>query len=356
MGYEIFAKSAPGPKYKDKGWDCQDFASKHETEGLQILVVADGHGSSDCFRSHAGAQNAVRAATEQAYEHCNPLAIGNEALVFNETGIANLKHSIWDTWKKLAKQDWDNRLLTGGKLGDGELRYKSVSEKYRERYNSQDESVKERYLYNAYGTTMLAAISTEKQLLLLQIGDGTCVVLQRDGEFRTPVPVDDANFLNVTTSLCEGDAHKKIRHAVIDRDEIESPTYPAAVFLSSDGVDDCFPVHRNEEHLYGLYANIVESAICNGIDATFEELERDTLPGLTKSGSQDDISLAVFLHGDLSVLKGAFDNIDEAYKRKLEPPEKAEPKAVPAAADAETAKTADGDDNESGDQAGPVEF
>ena len=263
--------------------------------------------------------------------------------------IANLKFSIWSKWKELVKTHWDKYLEENGNLGDGELRYKSVSEKYKERYNSPDESVKERYLYNAYGTTLLAAISTEKQLLLLQIGDGTCVVLQRDGEFRTPVPGDDANFLNVTTSLCEGDAHKKIRHAVIDRDKLDSPTYPAAVFLSSDGVDDCFPVHRNEEHLYGLYANIVESALCNGIDATFKELERDTLPGLTKSGSQDDISLAIFLHGDLSVLEGAFDNIDEAYKRKPEPPKEAVSAAEPAAASAETAKAADGDDNGNGE-------
>ena len=216
----------------------------------------------------------------------------------------------------MVKEDWDNRLSTHSALGEGEVRYETVSDKYKARFTSTDEDVIERYLYAAYGTTLLFAVAIESQLLLLQIGDGTCVVLQRDGEFRVPVPPDEENFLNVTVSLCEEDANLKIRHVVIDCDA-ESPTSPVAVFLSSDGVDDCYPVYRNEQHLYKLYSIILENVLNVGFEATEAEITDTLLPGMTSKSSQDDISLAYFLTEDISVLCETFDNISPTLKPQI---------------------------------------
>ena len=310
----MFAEKIIGPKYQKKGWPCQDNVGKWDVDGVQVIALADGHGSNDCFRSHLGSQIAVMIAYMESEKYRKSSIVPNDKMIiFTETGIANLKYTIWDRWKKLVRAHWDDYLVKNRKLSDNEMRYQSVTEKYKNRYNAEDESVRERYLYNAYGTTLLTAISIKEQLLIMQIGDGTCVVLQRDGEFIKPVPVDDNNFLNHTTSLCEDNAHLKFRHVAIDC-EFESPTYPIAVFLSTDGVDDCFPISKNEEHLYRLYTNIIENILKEGFEMTYNEIKEDTLPGLTANGSQDDISLAFFIHNDINILNEAFGNIDNCYK------------------------------------------
>ena len=318
MKYRMFAKSIPGPKYTVKGWRCQDSADKAEFDGIQVIAVADGHGSSDCFRSESGSSAAIQTAFDQTKRYCQDVCETSDSSVrFSDTGISNFKYAVWQEWRRLVKEDWDNRQSAHGTLGEGETRYDTVSDKYKARFTSIDEAVVERYLYVAYGTTLLFAISIDSQLLLLQIGDGTCVVLHRNGEFRVPVPADEENFLNVTVSLCEEDANLKIRYAIIDSDA-DSPTTPVAVFLSSDGVDDCYPVYRNEQHLYKLYSIILENILQVGFDATEAEISDSLLPGMTAKSSQDDISLAYFVTADMGILRDAFENISPVFKLSAE--------------------------------------
>jgi hypothetical protein len=310
----MFAKAIPGPKYVAKGWGCQDSADKKEFDCTRIIAVADGHGSSDCFRSEHGSKEAIETAFRQTELYCSEACEeSTEPISFSETGIANFKYSIWQEWRKAVKKDWEFRLQQHINLGDGEVRYETVSDKYKSRFTSKDESVLERYLYAAYGTTLLFAVAIESQLLLLQIGDGSCVVLQKDGEFRMPVPPDEDNFLNVTVSLCEEDANLKIRHAILDCDP-DSPTFPVAVFLSSDGVDDCYPVFKNDLHLYKLYAIILENILRVGFDDTEAEIVDKLLPGMTAKSSQDDISLAYLICEDAEVLQSAYNGIKPSIK------------------------------------------
>ena len=309
MRYRMFAKSAPGPKYVAMGWGCQDCSAQGSFDGGQVIAVADGHGSSDCFRSQVGAALAVRAAIEQAKLACK--GAGSES--FSDTGINNFKYQVWCEWRRLVKEDWEHRLSQGAPLGEGEVRFESVSEKYKERFTSTQRDVVERYLYTAYGTTLLWVVVIESQILLLQIGDGTCVVLRRDGKYCTPVPDEEENFLNVTVSLCGENASSKIRHCVLDR-HAGSPTEPIAVFLSSDGVDDCFPIYMNELHLFKLYTLIIENVLESGFDATESEIEQELLPDLTSRGSHDDISLAYLICDDLDTLRQTYEQIDSAHK------------------------------------------
>ena len=182
-----------------------------------------------------------------------------------------------------------------------EERWQGVSDKYKARYTSADE----RYIPVAYGTTLLLAVSIGWQVLLVQIGDGSCVVLQRDGEFKSPVPPDAESFGYVTTSLCDADGYKKFRHVVLDCAE-DSPLTPVAIFLSTDGLDDCYPIGDNEKYLYKLYADtVIDSMIGNGFDKTRESLRLELLPYMTEHGSNDDISLAYLVTDDLYLLKQA---------------------------------------------------
>ena len=312
MKFREFAAFSQGSKYAEKNWNCQDSADKMEFGKVQAVAVADGHGGSNYFRSEFGSKLAIQVLFEQIKIWCDDLKEGER---FGDTGIKNLKYTFVQKWREAVKKDWYER-LQGKSLGEGEVRYESVSEKYIERYNSTDPKVLEKYLYVAYGTTLICAVSIGTQVLILQIGDGTCVLLQRDGEFCVPVPADENNVLNRTTSLCDEDAVLKIRHAVINCDK-NSPNAPVAIFLSTDGLDDCFPYYQNEEHLFKLYADVIlDNIVKRGwlFFLTENEIKNELLPGLSKRASQDDISLAYLIDSNPANLKETFAKIDSRYK------------------------------------------
>lgn len=312
--YRLFAATAPGAKYAAKGWECQDVSRTHEARSSQLAVVADGHGGGAYFRSRQGADFAVEAVLSQTrrfYE--DSPAPEAEKLCFGETGIQNFKYAIWQEWRRLVKEHWDKFLTDHSALGEGEPRFEAVGEKYQAYYTSEDLKIVSRYLYTAYGTTLNFALAIPTQILLTQIGDGTCVVLCRNGMFHTPVPSDPDNFLNQVVSLCEPFAYQKMRHVVIDRKPGTSQE-PVAVFLTSDGVDDCYPVYQNEQHLYKLYTAILENILQVGFEKTEAEIKGDLLPTLSGKGSRDDSSLAYLLCNDLSALQEAYQNIDLELK------------------------------------------
>ena len=232
----------------------------------------------------------------------------------SETGIKKFKYDVANEWRRAVKADWFKHLQNGKALGEGEIRYESVKEDYRAYFTSDDPDVVEKYLYSAYGTTLLCALFTGTQILILQIGDGTCMVLQKDGEWSVPIPPDEDNNLNVTASLSSSKAELKIRHAILDC-ENETPNLPAAIFLSTDGLDDCFPYYRNEEHLRKFYTNVVLGNIMEvGLETTAEEIKNELLEKMTKRFSQDDISMGYLIADDVALLKEAYDNIDSCYK------------------------------------------
>ena len=179
MKFREFAASSLGTKYAEKNWNCQDSSDKMEFGKIQAVAVADGHGGSNYFRSEFGSKLAIQVLFDQIKIWCADLQEGER---FGDTGIKNLKYNFVQKWREAVKNDWYER-LKGKSLGEGEIRYESVSERYIERYTSTDPKILEKYLYVAYGTTLICAVSIGVQVLLLQIGDGTCVLLQRDGEF-----------------------------------------------------------------------------------------------------------------------------------------------------------------------------
>lgn len=392
MGYITFAHSSWGPKYKAKGFACQDYSDKQNLDDVQIIAVADGHGSNDCFRSNIGSELAVKIAFEmiseyevegcfssdnngqqyldsinaemkelpiiqdglegQEYSLCeikapsvdynswlqkrqniysamsdkaknrNSNNYSSGFIRFSEDGIKSFKYQFWKRWRAAVKKDWDSKLSIYIKeckynYGDNykledlnniiekhESRFQKVSNKYKDRYLTKEA---DKYLYTAYGTTFLLVLSIESQILLLQIGDGTCVVMQRNGTFSVPVPADENNRLNVTVSLCEEDAYKKIRHAILDNDVPELA--PVAVFLSSDGLDDCYPVYHNDKYLYRLYYEILKKlstdSSAKALDELKQEIKDSLLPNMTFRVSQDDISLAFLVDDDINALREA---------------------------------------------------
>ena len=289
MKFKLFADSVHGRKYRERSLPCQDFAATLQFGDVQAIAIADGHGGKDYFRSDTGAQLAVETVFEQIKIFCKDLTSDEK---FSDERIPNFKLRIIESWRKKILADWNARLSTI----ESEPRWQTVSDRYKARFTSADE----KYIPVAYGTTLLCAVSIGTQVLIAQIGDGTCVVLSRDGEFKVPVPPDKENFANVTTSLCDADAFGKFRHVVLNCDENST----VAIFLSTDGLDDCYPLFDNEKYLRDFYRDtVVDSFVNNGFDATAAGLREDILPYMTERGSNDDISLAYLVTDDLNLLK-----------------------------------------------------
>jgi len=294
MRFNVFAASVHGKKYLERRWPCQDSSSVLEFDSVQAVAVADGHGGKDYFRSETGARLAVKTAFEQIKLFCNGIDADE---YFSDSGIKSFEFRLHDEWLNAVKKHWRDNPVS-----DAEIRWQTVSDKYKARYLSD-----ERYIPAAYGTTLICAVSIGSQVLIVHIGDGSSVVLQQNGEFAMPVPPDAENFANVTTSLCDDDACNKFRHAVLDCDD-NSPLAPVAIFLSTDGLDDCYPILNNEQWLYKLYADtIVDSMIKNGVAVTREALVKELLPYMTEHGSNDDISLAYLVTKDRNSLKRAIE-------------------------------------------------
>ena len=168
MKYRLFSKSYLGPKYQRKGLDCQDYSESYDDKAFQEVAIADGHGDKNCFRSSIGAEFAVSTSISETKRYLNQGNMDNDPL-FSETGILNYKRAICSEWRRRVKEHWTKCSIENTYIGVNEFRYKTVNNKYKARYESDDSQIVEKYLYTAYGTTLLLGISMQNQIFLLQI-------------------------------------------------------------------------------------------------------------------------------------------------------------------------------------------
>ena len=191
-----------------------------------------------------------------------------------EEQITQLEGSIISAWNTAVSRHCADNPFT-------EEEAAVLSARARKRY------LEEQRIESAYGTTMIAAVVSRDYWLGLQIGDGRCVAVSRDGTLSQPIPWNDKCFLNATTSICDSDAIDNFRHYYSD-------ILPAAVLIGSDGVDDCF---SNEAQLNQLYKTVLYSCATSGFDDAVQEL-KDYLPRLSEKGSGDDVSISAILDMD----------------------------------------------------------
>jgi len=229
---------------------CQDYSLCWTDGKSAIAAVADGHGADEHYRSDRGSRFAAETAlhcikefiTQKTAPLCEPNAL-----------INTLEKSIITEWQKIVACDVKANPIEGDVLAP-------------------------------YGTTLIAAAITPYYWLAIQIGDGKCVVFNKNKEAIQPVPWDERCFLNRTTSLCDEEAVSLFRHYY-------SETLPTAIFLGSDGIDDSFPINENEKHLASFYQSVYDNFAKEGLKNGEIQL-RKMLPRLTQKGSGDDVSIA----------------------------------------------------------------
>lgn len=274
MNAKSFNLSAQGASHIKKNKECQDASESYFDEKIAIAIVCDGHGGDDYMRSAVGSTLAAAVAKKNIINFLN--AITKEQFWAKpENNMKNLEASIINGWNEAIYMHFAQNPFTEAELS-------GISEKARKKY-TQDVRIE-----SAYGTTMIAVAMTKEFWFGIHIGDGKCVAVNPEGKFVQPIPWDPKCFLNATTSICDSDALERFRH-------FYSEKLPAAVFVGSDGIDDCF---SNNEQLHNLYKTILYSFGTSEFETAKNDL-RDYLPRLSAKGSGDDVSIAAMFDFDI---------------------------------------------------------
>ena len=262
-----------GESHKATGKPCQDYSLSETTAYHTIAIVSDGHGGTRYFRSEVGSQ----LLTDVTRKCLAEFAEGTPAKVFS--GKPYTAIGIGETMPHRLQQLF-GAIVVGWR--------NAVMEHADHHPLSDDEQAiavpqNEHDWEKTYGCTLIASLRTPSYWLAFQVGDGKCVALRADGTPYEPIPWDDRCFLNKTTSICDTDAPSRFRccYGGID-------TAPVAIFLGSDGIDDSF---GEEDNLYNFYVQLAKGFSQEGHEATVKDLEQ-SLPILSKRGSQDDMSVA----------------------------------------------------------------
>ena len=178
--------------------------------------------------------------------------------------------SIVGQWQQLIEQHAATHSLTEKEIAQ-------VEEQYRKEFLSGYK------LEKIYGCTLMAYVSTPRYWFAFHLGDGKMISFDREAQWKEPVLWDDRCFLNKTTSICDSDALNEFRYTYQG-----DGGFPIAVFLGSDGMDDSF---GEETNLVNFYVKVAKSLVTVGYESTFADI-KETLPVLSKRGSQDDMSIA----------------------------------------------------------------
>ena len=288
------SESCQGESHRKAGnRPCQDFCYAW-AEGRNALgIVSDGHGGARYFRSETGSRLAAEVtregvrdvikSTDEALFRDEPLT-ERKALTAGpvtpdkrDIRLRELFAPPVRNWHSAIARHAEENPVTGAER-------EKVRPEYINAFMSRDGSGRRTGLAETYGCTLICFARTASYWLAFQIGDGKCIAFSPDGNWSEPVPWDDEGcFLNSTTSLCNEGAVDEFRYCYGGKD-----TFPAAVFLGSDGLDGSF---GEPGDLANFYANILKLIGRSSREEADREL-KETLPELSRMGSQDDMSVA----------------------------------------------------------------
>lgn len=293
-----FNFSCQGESHIASGKVCQDYSYSHVYEnGNAIAIVCDGHGGKRYFRSDVGAKIAAKVAEIKVNGFIDQ--VGKSLLKdisFTQRGTISEQIAKGD-FTKNNKTDNAFRWLFGSIISEWNALVEAHAE-CNPLTESEKASLEERWikdfeekvnLEKVYGCTLMVYVYTPDYWFAFQIGDGKCFACDYKGNWTEPIPWDDNCFLNKTTSICDSGAIDEFRYCY-DGDG----TFPIAMILASDGIDDSF---GSEENQVNFYVQILKSLVKDGFEATKKEIET-TLPQLSKIGSLDDMSIAMIYDSD----------------------------------------------------------
>lgn len=287
MKYSNLHISVIGSSHIKNGKECQDCSYSESQEKFAIAIVSDGHGGDKYIRSSRGSKMACECCLKAILEY---LKFSRLKANRGKECLSQLEKNIIYSWNLAIQKDYNN-----DPFSDEEINGLTERDKL-----SINENISQ-----AYGATLIAVVIGERFSFGIQIGDGDCVVLKKDGDVLLPIPDDDRLQFNITTSLCGDDALNDFREFWIDE-----PI--AAAVVSTDGVLNSFV---GEEYYIKFCRTVVDATGTDESTSAVEEL-KEFLTKLSNNGSNDDVSIAVVKNNDLvakwSSIQDTEGNIDKA--------------------------------------------
>ncbi|WP_305767242.1 protein phosphatase 2C domain-containing protein [Candidatus Epulonipiscium viviparus] len=218
---------------------CQDYSTSYSNVemGYHIAVVADGHGSDECFRSNTGARFAAKTALSSLKKLAELIFSDPESAdtIYEDLFHPNPRRQIvLSSLTQTIVAKWNDKITTH--YNNNPILF--INEDYLS-FPPRDFLVQSSPTYppSIYGTTLIAALQLPNCLILLQQGDGRCIIFYEDGTADQPIPSDVRCTKNITTSICDPDAAASMQFTVINLKEKNI----AACFLGTDGVEDTYP-------------------------------------------------------------------------------------------------------------------
>lgn len=264
---------------------CEDSVDVRNGSQYVLFAVADGHGDPACARSAKGSKFAIEVAfkmletlvegllepkdKDQAAWYNDLQTYGASARVLKQMGAMLPKR-----WREKTREDLKDNPITHEE-------YEQVAARKRAWADNPDEHL--------YGSTLLAGVLLQDYIVLLQQGDGCCTLVYADGSVRDPLPEDERCIGNVTTSLCDADASRSMRFAVVDL----RTNKPVACFVGTDGVDKSLAGYEGVADFFGgVVIDAVENSKNTDVAA---QLLKQKLTELRDKGAGDDTSVAGFV-------------------------------------------------------------
>ncbi len=290
--WELFHMTVRGQLHVLNNIPCEDFSgSFSDPQGrYEIAALSDGHGAKECFRSAKGSAIAVDVAVSCLREFADTLLaltpFEQETLFRDgrnqEVMIRRLTDTILAMWNDRVREDFEAHPV-------------------QEDEPKKPESFPEEFTSHIYGATLIAGLRMPQGMLLLQQGDGRCVVMTEDGAMTQPIPWDERCQDTMTTSLCDEDAAERFRSVLIPFSETEI----AGCFFSSDGVEDAYRDTYeglgSSHALMGGVHTFFQKLLLQKMEQTPDEFDRyleEFLPEFSAcgqfgcGGSGDDVSVA----------------------------------------------------------------
>lgn len=234
---------------------------------IQILSVADGHGSEKCPYSRTGSRIAVNVFCDIMAEFCCKYSNNMEVLhtYLNREADTRIAKAIDLEWKKRVMNH--HTLLKRDKvvLPDGRINKDAI--------------------YELYGTTLLGIVITCEFIFAFQLGDGGIIYIDDNG---LKMVLNTEKILGVEThSLSKKDAWKNVSTRIVSRRHEEH--IPFMYFLTTDGMTNSFISEKEFHKSCSEYFEMIKKYGGKTVEENLSEWLTET----SAMGCGDDISVLI---------------------------------------------------------------
>lgn len=269
-------KGASHVRSKRGNQDAIDWSPRTQVSPEVIVAVADGHGSSESFRSDRGSRLAVEAALSVVGDLFSlPVGQHRSLTLVKRAVEEELPRRIPHRWRESVMRD-----LALDPYTEEEIDRHRAGEA--DRRNSTADLL-------PYGATLITAVATPAFIAICQLGDGDALMVSDEDEATRVFP-DEISLGDATTSLCLDDPWRYTRTFF----RASFGARPALIVLSTDGFSNSF---RDEGAFLEAVGSLRRTIANRGADETARGLAA-SLTEMSERGSGDDITLGIICRED----------------------------------------------------------